>query len=193
MAGAVDYLTAAENEFVAEDDLITIVPNVRMEPLDLICGYYGPFLPQVPIQVPSWLGLALKKRNKCRLQPPDWMGTERLEQTVEAEKEAPVEFQPLPFHYVEMSRLVTVNEPEMPGNFIIHRCLEDVQDVRRDKIDNGFPKLSGKTHAVKMRNLSAMEVNQIRPFSMMSLESYYKLDNEELVSQNADDSQMFSA
>lgn len=38
-----------------------------------------------------------------------------------------------------------------------------------------------------------MEVNQIRPFSMMSLESYYKLDNEELVSQNADDSQMFSA
>lgn len=37
MAGAVDYLTAAENEFVAEDDLITIVPNVRMEPLDLIC------------------------------------------------------------------------------------------------------------------------------------------------------------
>jgi GINS complex subunit 2 len=25
------------------------------------------------VKVPLWLGIAMKKRSKCRIQPPDWM------------------------------------------------------------------------------------------------------------------------
>ncbi len=36
-------------------------------------GDFGPFYPQIPVKVPLWLGIAMKKRSKCRIQPPDWM------------------------------------------------------------------------------------------------------------------------
>jgi len=36
-------------------------------------GDYGPFRPQIPVTVPLWLGIAMKKRSKCRIQPPSWM------------------------------------------------------------------------------------------------------------------------
>jgi hypothetical protein len=36
-------------------------------------GDFGPFRPQIPAKVPLWLAIALKKRGKCRIQPPNWM------------------------------------------------------------------------------------------------------------------------
>lgn len=36
-------------------------------------GNFGPFYPQIPIKVPLWLAVALKKRGKCTIRPPQWM------------------------------------------------------------------------------------------------------------------------
>ncbi|GMP29302.1 hypothetical protein CsSME_00004466 [Camellia sinensis var. sinensis] len=44
-----------------------------METLNLICGDFGPFHPQIATQVPLWLAVALKKRGKCTIRPPEWM------------------------------------------------------------------------------------------------------------------------
>ena len=41
-------------------------------------GDYGPFQPNIPVQVPLWLALLLKKRNKCRVQAPEWMQPDKL-------------------------------------------------------------------------------------------------------------------
>jgi GINS complex subunit 2 len=89
-------------EFAAEDEIIDIVPNIRMEALNMICvrrpppvptpppppfllptscishaaavqGDFGPFLPQIPTKVPLWLAVALKRRGKCTVRTPGWM------------------------------------------------------------------------------------------------------------------------
>jgi GINS complex subunit 2 len=151
-------------EFVAEDEIVEIVPNIRMDALNMICvrlpppslstphpppiltsraaavaavqGDFGPFFPQIPARVPLWLAVALKKRSKCTIRTPDWMTVgqcflvacppfipaqaytaisicclllfllDRLTQVLEAERESPREFQPLPFHYIEISKLL---------------------------------------------------------------------------------------
>ena len=36
-------------------------------------GDLGPFNPGLPVQVPLWLAINLKQRQKCRLLPPEWM------------------------------------------------------------------------------------------------------------------------
>lgn len=86
---------------MAEDEMVEIVPNMRMEPLNMLCvcsslctwflyrslsglmqmgnfyhdlqGDFGPFYPQMATQVPMWLAIALKKRGKCTIRPPEWM------------------------------------------------------------------------------------------------------------------------
>ncbi|KAK3029548.1 hypothetical protein RJ639_038437 [Escallonia herrerae] len=75
MAGQSDpggsTFTAAELEFLAEDETVEIVPNMRMDTLDFICGQYGPLRPQITAQVPLWLAVALKKRGNARDDIPD--------------------------------------------------------------------------------------------------------------------------
>ena len=36
-------------------------------------GEFGPFNPSMHSQVPLWLAVHLKQRQKCRIEPPDWM------------------------------------------------------------------------------------------------------------------------
>uniref|UniRef100_A0A7I4CQ34 DNA replication complex GINS protein PSF2 n=1 Tax=Physcomitrium patens TaxID=3218 RepID=A0A7I4CQ34_PHYPA len=128
--------TELEVEFMAEDEPVNIIPNVRMDTLHMICGDYGPFRPQIPITVPLWLGIAMKKRSKCRIQPPGWMSVERLTEVLEMEREAPREFQPLPFHYVEIAKLLLDNAREdFENNYMVQSLLEDIKDVRWDKVE----------------------------------------------------------
>jgi len=48
---------------------------------DMMCIYenlqgdLGPFNPGLPVEVPVWLALNLKQRQKCRIVPPEWMDT----------------------------------------------------------------------------------------------------------------------
>ncbi|WZZ29440.1 hypothetical protein YC2023_012841 [Brassica napus] len=46
---------------MAEDEMVEIVPNMNMEPLNFIA---------IPTQVPMWLAVALKRRGKCTFRPP---------------------------------------------------------------------------------------------------------------------------
>ncbi|KAG0581996.1 hypothetical protein KC19_3G025900 [Ceratodon purpureus] len=102
----------------------------------ILQGDYGPFRPQIPVTVPLWLGIAMKKRSKCRIQPPDWMSVERLSEVLEMEREAPREFQPLPFHYVEIAKLLLDNAREdFENNYMVQSLLEDIKDVRWDKVE----------------------------------------------------------
>ncbi|KAI4383998.1 hypothetical protein MLD38_009773 [Melastoma candidum] len=95
---------------IAEDELVDIVPNMRMEPLHMICGDFGPFLPQMAARVPFWLAVALKKRGKCTVRPPEWMSVENSTWVLEADRDSEKEFQTLPFHYIEISRLLFTSQ-----------------------------------------------------------------------------------
>lgn len=41
-------------------------------------GDVGPFNPGLPVDVPVWLALNLKQRQKCRIVPPDWMDVGKI-------------------------------------------------------------------------------------------------------------------
>ena len=59
--------TPAENEFFAENELVEIQPNFRGSKLNFISGSFGPFKPAKPINVPLWLAVYLKQRQKCQV------------------------------------------------------------------------------------------------------------------------------
>ncbi|XP_022744766.1 DNA replication complex GINS protein PSF2-like [Durio zibethinus] len=162
---------------MAEDKLIEIVPNMRMNSLNFICGDFGPFLPQIATQVPLWLAVALKKRGKCAIRPPQWMSVENLTWVLEGERDSRGAFQALPFHYVEISRLLfDHSRDDIPDMYMVRSLIEDIRDVRIHKVETSSEKFSG-TSAVKIPNLSAMEVNIIRPFVRRVLQAFYNHDN----------------
>lgn len=188
MAGQSDpqlsLFSCQEVEFLAEDELVQIIPNMKMEALHMICGDFGPFLPQIAVNVPLWLAVALKKRAKCVVRTPEWMSVEKLTQVLEAERESPREFQPLPFHYIEISRLIFDHaRDDIPDVYMVRSLIEDIRDVRFHKVESGLETISGRTHAVKLKNLSAMEVNIVRPFIIRALQAFYKHDSPQIILQ----------
>lgn len=70
----------------------------------------------------------------------------------------------------------------------VQSLLEDIKDVRWDKVEKGLKTLSGRTHAVKLKNLSAMEVNRMRTFTVRALQSFFKHDNDDMMKQTPTDS-----
>ncbi|XP_078428764.1 PSF2 isoform X2 [Wolffia australiana] len=159
MAGQSDphlaVFSAPEVEFLAEDEMVEIVPNVRMGALHMICGDFGPFLPQIPVRVPLWLAVAMKKRGKCAIRPPAWLSIDNLTQVLEAERESPREFQALPFHYVEISRLLFDHaRDDIPDIYMVRSLIEDIKDVRFHKVETGLETISGRTHAVKLNMIT---------------------------------------
>ncbi|OVA08737.1 GINS complex [Macleaya cordata] len=188
MAGQSDphlsIFSSAEVEFLAEDEMVEIVPNISMDPLNLLCGNFGPFRPQIATEVPMWLAMALKKRGKCTIRPPEWMSVGKLTQVLEAERDSPREFQPLPFHYVEISRLLFDHAREdIPDVYMVRSLIEDIRDVRFHKVESGLETIAARTHAVKLKNLSAMEVNIVRPFFVRALQAFYKHDSPQMIHQ----------
>ena len=78
----------AEIEFLAEKDMVKIVPNFTSNTLYLLEGDIGPFNAGLPLEVPIWLATDLRQRQKCRILQPDWMDIERLEEAKETEQAA---------------------------------------------------------------------------------------------------------
>jgi hypothetical protein len=104
--------------------------------------------------VPLWLAVALKKRGKCTIRTPDWMTVDRLTQVLDAERESPKEFQPLPFHYIEISKLLFDHaRDDISDAYLVRSLIEDIRDVRFHKVETGLETISGRTHAVKVYSL----------------------------------------
>ncbi|KAL2320280.1 hypothetical protein Fmac_029249 [Flemingia macrophylla] len=174
--------SAEELEFIAEDEIVDIVPNIKMGPLNLISGDFGPFTPQIVTQAPLWLAIALKKRGKCSICPPQWMSDEKLTQVLEAERQSQEISDQLPFHYVEISRLLFDHAPDnIHEIYKVRSLIEDIRNVRFHKVQTDLEAFNGRTIAVKIKNLSAMEVNIVRPFIGRALQAFLKHDSPELI------------
>ncbi|KAL3665428.1 hypothetical protein V7S43_009463 [Phytophthora oleae] len=135
-------LSASETEFLAEQELITIMPHFHLRGnggmLNLISGNFGPFQPGITTHVPLWLAIMLKQLNKCRIIAPAWLSVGRWQLiellklgtfqylvpifmgnnmadylTTRLEREKSSEvFEELPFHYLEVASLLFKNAPE---------------------------------------------------------------------------------
>lgn len=76
----------SEIEFIGENNTIGIIPNFTYDPIHLISGSIGAFRAGLPVHVPLWLAIHLRKQQKCGIVPPEWMDIEQLEDIKEAEK-----------------------------------------------------------------------------------------------------------
>ena len=155
-------LTASEIEFFVEQQPITIVPNFELESLMFISGTFGPFTPQRPAEVPIWLALYLKKRRKCRIQPPTWLDHEVLALKVEEEKQFS-EFASLNDNYLEIATLLFKHaKDDIPEFSKVRTLIEDLVTRRNLKIRHGMKDLNGEMPGIQLNNISQMELQNVR-------------------------------
>jgi GINS complex subunit 2 len=76
-----------------------------MPVLELAYERYGPFRAQMPIRVPVWLAVELKRMRRCRVQPPEWMEPQRLQDLIEMEKKELL-LCTVPMNFVEISNVL---------------------------------------------------------------------------------------
>ncbi|KAK4184829.1 GINS complex protein-domain-containing protein [Podospora australis] len=93
-------LTHAEVSFLAEMEMVTVVPRQRLDSIDLLSGKTPALRPPHRADLPLWLALLLKKQRRANIVPPPWLHPASLSQIVHREtKEDPSAFSeppPLP-------------------------------------------------------------------------------------------------
>ena len=76
----------------------------------------SPFRPGIPVQVPLWMAINLKQRQKCRLSAPEWMNVETLTQLKEDEAQSRA-FTCMPDeHYMVTTQLILGAAPHDVAN-----------------------------------------------------------------------------
>lgn len=109
-------MNPAQVEFLAENQFVEVIPNFSHDKLYLICGEVGPFRPGIPVQVPLWVAINLKQRQKCRLTAPDWMNVEVLTTAKEEESQSR-SFTRMPCeHYMVTTQLILSAAPHDIAN-----------------------------------------------------------------------------
>lgn len=117
--------------FIAENESITITPSFATEnAIRLVQGSFGPFEPDVPVDVPIWLAIMLKRQKQCRIIQPAWLTAELLTERVEEQRKQK-DFIELPFYYVEIFTLLSLHGAEDIIDFeIISSLMADLQEIR---------------------------------------------------------------
>eukprot|EP00040_Diaphanoeca_grandis_P019856 m.105176 g.105176 ORF g.105176 m.105176 type:complete len:190 (+) comp27626_c0_seq1:78-647(+) len=168
------HMRMSEVEFLAEEQLVEIIPNFEAGVFSFIGGDIGPFRPQRPISVPIWLAVTLRNRQKCIVNAPEWMSKESLLEKRDEEKES-VFFTRMPDHYQEVAAmLLECAAADVRDSESVRGLLADVHDIRYSKMRKGLSDMKD-SEAVKLNNLSLMEISSIRPFFVESMDAFFKL------------------
>ncbi|KJE92086.1 Psf2 [Capsaspora owczarzaki ATCC 30864] len=165
--------TAAEVEFLAEDTIITIVPNFQMDMLFFISGTVGPFSPSLPVQVPVWLACTLKTRKRCSIQAPEWLDVAYLSAKLDEERMFHDRFIEMPEHFMEISAmLLECASDDIRNASQLRGIIEDICEIRYAKARHGLSILQDNPVATQVNNLSLMEINSIRPFFIHAMNEF---------------------
>ncbi|KAK9895674.1 Psf2-domain-containing protein [Cystobasidium minutum MCA 4210] len=167
-----------ELEFVAEEALVEIIPSIRLPQTRLLSGRpVGPFTPPSKAEVPLWMAVNLKKKKKCRIIPPRWLTLDNLELMLREETRGEA-FAPLPFNYMELSRILLEAAPDdIPQPERIRSLLKDLREVRQGKAREGIQHLNPVE--LNVTGFSQMELNEIRPFFSLAFKRLLQLDPQE--------------
>jgi len=164
--------TPLENEFLAENELIEVIPNFSCPKREFIQGSYGPFHPNRVIEVPLWLAATLKKSKKCRIKLPKWMGEAELKGILEREKADEGFYGGLPFYYREISKVLFDIDKES-NHKQVRVLIQDIEDVRESKTKKGLKQLESSTYIVRLNNISSNQLNKNVRINVCSLLNYF--------------------
>ncbi|CAE6474657.1 unnamed protein product [Rhizoctonia solani] len=165
--------TPQELEFIASEELVSIVPTVSMERIRLMSGVYGPFRPPARVKIPLWFAASLKLKRKCYIVPPDWLNVEWLQEKLK-EETTQDSFSKMPFRYLEISKiLLDVAYEDITSSEKVRNLLKDIREARQAKLRAGLKDLDHLQ--LSFPNICAMEINELRPFFIKAMEVKGKL------------------
>jgi GINS complex subunit 2 len=123
-------ITTAENEYLAENTMITVMSHINHEKFLFISGNFGPLEVGFKCQLPLWLAITLKKRGKCHIVIPDWLLVTSLEQNIINERSQEI-FESLPFYFREISQLLLTNAREdFTSPDKVMALVQDIENTR---------------------------------------------------------------
>jgi len=170
-------VTHQEVDFIAEEQTVEIIPNFSLTRrlIHLSTGSAGPFQAQIPVRVPLWLAIVLKRHGKCVINPPLWLSVHELEAVLDLEKSDEV-FQPVPFHFIEITHALCKHARDDLDDWNrLYDLAEHIRSVRHSKIQAGLRSLDASAlRGVKLNNLAAIELNIIRPFMSDTLGVFHQ-------------------
>ncbi|OJJ46738.1 hypothetical protein ASPZODRAFT_152164 [Penicilliopsis zonata CBS 506.65] len=82
-------ITPPEIAFLAEMEMVTIIPRQRLEGLELLGGPVEPLRPPRRASLPLWLALLLKRQRRANILPPPWLHPEPLSFILDVETQHP--------------------------------------------------------------------------------------------------------
>lgn len=150
-------------DFLAEDELIEIVPNFKYDHvLNLINGDFGPFAPAMPTKVPIWMALNLFRQQKCKINLPHWI-TELDKLNAEQAESSGLIKMPSN-HWREVIQLLKSHNITLPPSYkdlierreailskSVHTLLDSVVNLEDDRIAQ-----------VKIRNITKFELATLK-------------------------------
>ncbi len=186
-------------EFLSERETVKIVPNFTQPTLHLLAGDVGPFKAGIPLEVPLWVGLNLRQRQKCRFVQPEWMNVDVLEEAKETERtETMLTKLPHDYMFVMAQQMLDVAEGDISQSDAIRIVIKDIWDMRQSKLRYVSTRHNSvlnemMTHLVVFRrivdsfvqsgslratlnNVHAIELNQIRPLLPHTLDQIARLE-----------------
>ncbi|EFA10560.2 probable DNA replication complex GINS protein PSF2 [Tribolium castaneum] len=169
-----------EVEFLGEKQLVTIVPLTTDDDyLKLISGDFGPFRMGMPVKVPLWVAVQLKRQKHCKIQPPDWMEIETLE-AIKNEEKLSRNFTKMPskFYMVEAKQILGCASDDISRADEIRTIIKDIWDIRMSKLRSSIDLLVRNNGAsAVVTNLTLMEINSIRPILPHTLDQIRRMKN----------------
>ncbi len=157
---------------------MTVVPSIDHPTFRFISGTFGPMQSGMPCELPLWLALDLRKRNKCSIKVPNWLSVAHLETCVAAERNQVV-LGTLHYHYIEIAHLL-LNHANEDINHAEHvsSLLQDLENIRMDRIRLGVGSTAETVNkdasilSTALNNVSAMEITMIRGFFLHSMNAF---------------------
>lgn len=177
--------SANEVAFLAEQELISILPRYSMNGVQLIGRNLKKLKALQKVDVQLWLAILLKKQNKCNIVIPDWLSVPNLKNKYQEEQRIKDRVCNLPWHWIPISKILL---DVCPDDFIdspheLRSLIQDLREIRMLKTRQGFGMIDDEY--LELTGLSLLEINEVRPFLLQTMDALRDLrkvvlsDNEE--------------
>ena len=166
------------NSFIAQEELIEIIPKFQLEEFRGINGTYGPFRPNESAVVPLWLALMLRSSQVCAVVAPAYLSVAGVAALVE-EDQASAVFTRLPsHHFFEVAALVLAHAPEgVEAPELVARLVAQLRRARLQRLHRTLRLLRSRLllPGLQAANLAAAEVPTARATLAAALTTAHRI------------------
>ncbi|ODV80936.1 DNA replication complex GINS protein PSF2 [Suhomyces tanzawaensis NRRL Y-17324] len=157
-------LTPSEINFMAENELITILPRYSMNKIELIGTKVPALRAMRREEIPLWIAVVLKSQDKCSIVPPSWLNLTYLKEKYDEEIRKPLRFSDLPPNWLEVSKILLAKASDdlADPTHQLRSILQDLREIRLVKSRKGLRELNESN--IQLNGLSLLEINELRPF-----------------------------